>query len=167
MTPSLPRRRPGRRQLFALAAAVVLVAVDQLSKHWAVNQLADGRVQPLIPGLLQLRLAYNTGAAFSLFTGATWALGVVSLLVAIGLVVWLLSQPRMGAWQMAGAAVLLGGAAGNGIDRWRLRAVVDFLEFVPVSFPVFNLADVAINVAVVCFALDLLRSRNGRSRTTA
>ncbi len=91
------------------------------------------------------------------------SLGVVSLLVGLGLVLWLLAQPRMGVWQAAGCACLLGGAIGNGVDRWRLGAVVDFLEFVPVSFPVFNLADVAINVAVACFLLDLL----GRPRSVA
>jgi signal peptidase II len=47
----------------------------------------------------------------------------------------------------------------NGLDRWRLGAVVDGLEFVPVSFPVFNLADVAINLAVLCLLIDLLSKR--------
>jgi signal peptidase II len=50
---------------------------------------------------------------------------------------------------------LLGGATGNGIDRWTSGAVVDFLALVPINFPVFNLADVAINLAVLCFAIDL------------
>lgn len=48
---------------------------------------------------------------------------------------------------------------GNGLDRWRIGGVVDFLELVPVQFPVFNLADVAINVAVVCLILDLWEGR--------
>jgi len=53
--------------------------------------------------------------------------------------------------------LLLGGAIGNGLDRWRLGSVVDFLEFVPIAFPVFNVADVAINLAVACLVIDLLR----------
>ncbi|MEB3262874.1 MAG: signal peptidase II [Synechococcus sp.] len=167
MNPPPARRRPARRQLLGLAAAALVLALDQLSKHWAVTHLADGQVHPFLAGVLQLRLVYNTGAAFSLFTGSTAALGLVSFLVALGLVVWLLSQPRMGPWQLAGCSVLLGGALGNGLDRWRLGAVVDFLEFVPVSFPVFNLADVAINVAVACFALDLLLGRSSRPRPSA
>jgi signal peptidase II len=51
---------------------------------------------------------------------------------------------------------------GNGIDRWRAGAVVDFLEFIPIHFPIFNLADVAINLAVACFLLDLLRPHADR-----
>ena len=51
------------------------------------------------------------------------------------------------------------GAIGNGLDRWRLGRVVDLFEFLPVSFPVFNVADIAINLAVLCLALDLLHQR--------
>jgi len=58
-----------------------------------------------------------------------------------------------------GRCFLLGGSAGNGIDRWLHGAVVDGLELVPFSFPVFNLADVAINLAVLCLLLDGLRSQ--------
>ena len=65
-------------------------------------------------------------------------------------------------WQWLGAGLLLGGAIGNGLDRWRLGTVVDFLAFMPVRFPIFNGADVAINLAVICFAFDLLQ-RHGPS----
>ena len=61
-----------------------------------------------------------------------------------------------------GAAV--GGALGNGLDRWRYGQVVDLLEFVPVSFPVFNVADVAINLAVAALVIDALVSRGRPSR---
>ena len=56
-------------------------------------------------------------------------------------------------------SMIMGGALGNGLDRWRLGSVVDFLALVPVPFPVFNLADVAINLAVLFFLLHLSRPR--------
>ena len=62
------------------------------------------------------------------------------------------------------AGGLLGGAAGNGIDRWRSGAVVDFLALVPIHFPVFNLADVAINLALLCLAIDVLGPQPGEGR---
>jgi signal peptidase II len=65
-------------------------------------------------------------------------------------------------WNGLALGLLLGGAVGNGIDRWRAGAVVDFLEFIPIHFPIFNLADVAINLAVACFLLDLLRPHADR-----
>lgn len=144
------------RRLSPLALAAAVVLLDQLSKHWALTHLTAGLSRPLLPGLLALQLVHNDGAAFSLFRGASQPLAVVSLLVSAGVLLWILRAPPREAWLSLGLGFLLGGAAGNGIDRWRHGLVTDFLALVPVSFPVFNLADVAINAAVVCFALDLL-----------
>lgn len=149
-----------RTLAFGLAAAVVLL--DQLSKAWAVEALARGP-RALLPGVLDLSLAFNTGAAFSLFSGGAAPLGLVSVAMVAGVTVWLLRQGSLPLWRALGAGFLLGGAAGNGIDRWRSGAVVDFLALVPITFPIFNLADVAINLAVLCFALDLFRQGRGGS----
>ena len=140
----------------AWLVALLVVTIDQASKFWALAVLPFGEVRSLWPGLLQLRRVSNTGAAFSLFTGSTPLLGLVSLAVAIGVVVLLLRQPPTKPLPALALGFLLGGAVGNGVDRWRLGAVIDFLEFVPIPFPVFNIADVAINLAVLCFAVDAL-----------
>ena len=156
--------RPSRdlsRQAAWLMALLVVV-VDQLSKRWALSTLAGEGSVPFVPGLLQLQLVFNSGAAFSLLTSSTWLLGLVSLLVALALLVWIQISAPLRPWQWLGAGLLLGGAIGNGLDRWRLGTVVDFLAFVPVRFPIFNGADVAINLAVICFAFDLLQ-RHGPS----
>ena len=130
--------------------ALVVVLSDQLSKLLALQHLSGRGVAPLLPGLLQQRLVFNTGAAFSLLEGNAFGLGLVSAVVALGLVLWIQTSGPLSRWQSLGLGLLLGGAIGNGIDRWRLGSVVDFLEFVPIQFPVFNLADTAINLAVVC-----------------
>ena len=148
------------RPVYFTALAVVLS--DQLSKLVALQQLSGRGVQPLLPGLLQQRLVFNTGAAFSILEGNAFGLGLVSAAVAVGLVLWIQSSGTLSRWQSLGLGLLLGGAIGNGLDRWRLGSVVDFLEFVPVPFPVFNLADTAINLAVVCLLIDLLRRQDGR-----
>ena len=156
--------RPSRdlsRQAAWLMALLVVV-VDQLSKRWALSTLAGEGSVPFVPGLLQLQLVFNSGAAFSLLTSSTWLLALVSLLVALALLVWIQISAPLRPWQWLGAGLLLGGAIGNGLDRWRLGTVVDFLAFVPVRFPIFNGADVAINLAVICFAFDLLQ-RHGPS----
>lgn len=139
----------------SLIAALVVVVLDQLSKHLALRHLPPGYGTPLWPGLLNLQLVRNTGAAFSLFTGQPRLLGLVSLVVSVALLLWILRRPPRGPWESLGFGLLLGGALGNGLDRWRLGAVVDFLALVPIQFPVFNLADVAINLAVLCFFLHL------------
>ena len=148
------------RPVYRIALAVVVS--DQLSKLWALHQLSGRGVQPLLPGLLQQRLVFNTGAAFSMLEGNAFALGLVSAAVALGLVFWIQSSGTLNRWQSLGLGLLLGGAIGNGLDRWRLGSVVDFLEFVPIHFPVFNLADTAINLAVLCLLIDVLRRQDGR-----
>lgn len=153
----------GQRRLIAYGLAIAVVLADQLSKAWALRALAQGP-RPLLPGLIELSLTFNTGAAFSLFTGGAAGLGVVSLAVVLAAVVWLQRQPSLPVVRLLAAGLLLGGAAGNGIDRWRSGAVVDFLALVPVTFPVFNLADVAINLAVLCIAIEVLRGQPQEGR---
>ena len=104
----------------------------------------DGRSLQAVPGLLDLRLVHNTGAAFSMLRGSTAVLGLLSLVVVIAVLIWLWRQPRLPIWQGLAVGLLLGGSLGNGIDRWRLGYVVDFLALVPINFPIFNPADVAI-----------------------
>jgi signal peptidase II len=147
----------------AYRLALAVVVLDQLSKAWVRSQLQEGQVQPLLPGLVQQRLVFNTGAAFSLLTGKAWLLGLVSAGVAVALVLWI---QRGGPWhrlQALGLGLLLGGAIGNGVDRWRLGTVVDFLEIVPIRFPVFNVADVAINLAVAALVIDWWRQQSSRA----
>jgi signal peptidase II len=145
-----------RTRVLAFGCAALVVLLDQLSKAWAVSHLPSFGITPWLPGVLALQLTRNTGAAFSLFSGHPELLGMVSLAVALGVAFWIQRQGAMPTPRCLGVGLLLGGAIGNGLDRWRLGYVVDFLSLVPVSFPVFNLADVAINLAVVCFAIDLL-----------
>ena len=142
--------------------ALVVVVIDQLSKAWALSHLGGAGSVPFLPGLLNLQLVFNSGAAFSLLTRSTGLLGLVSLAVAVALLAWIQLSAPLRFWQWLGAGLLLGGALGNGLDRWRLGTVVDFLAFVPIRFPIFNGADVAINLAVICIAFDLLR-RHGPS----
>ena len=142
-----------RSLIYGLAAAVVVL--DQLSKAWARQALVAGPRQ-LLPGLLDLHLTTNTGAAFSLFTNSAAGLGLVSLLVVLVTIGWIQRQSLpLPLYRTLAVGFLLGGATGNGIDRWTSGAVVDFLALVPINFPVFNLADVAINLAVLGFAIDL------------
>jgi signal peptidase II len=137
----------------------LVVLADQLTKIWAAQELQGASSRPLIPGLIDLYYTTNTGAAFSLFTGSSRLLGVVSLLVALAVAGWIVNSGRraLPLSRALALGLLLGGAIGNGIDRWRLGEVIDFLALVPVNFPVFNIADVAINLAVVGFLVDLIQ----------
>lgn len=143
-----------------LLISVLIVVIDQASKAWVCAHLQLGRPAPFLPGLLQLRWVRNTGAAFSLFRDSTLVLGLLSLVVALGVAVWIWRSRQQPFWQGLALAFLLGGTVGNGIDRWSLGHVTDFLELVPINFPIFNGADIAINLAVACFVIDALTRRH-------
>ena len=119
MKRTLPRRS-------TLLIALLIVVVDQLSKTAASSALQRGQSLPLLPHLLSLQLVHNTGAAFSVLQGSTALLGLLSLGVGIGLILWIWRERVLPFWQALAAAALLGGTVGNGIDRWRLGHVVDF-----------------------------------------
>ena len=157
MNRTLPRQS-------TLLIALVIVVVDQVSKGVASSVLQDGNTLPLLPHLISLQLVHNTGAAFSVLRGSTALLGLLSLGVGIGLILWIWRQRVLPFWQALASAALLGGTLGNGLDRWRLGYVVDFLALEPIDFPIFNGADVAINLAVLCFGIDLWTRRGDTSR---
>lgn len=151
-----------RRQGGLLVAAVVLAA-DVASKAWALHAWAAG-VLPwwLAEGELGLRFAWNRGMSFSLMDGwayGPWILAAVAVAACGWFVHWLGERPF--GWQQVGLGLLIGGAAGNLVDRVQHGAVVDFILVNPAGlFPyTFNLADSAISVGVVLLLLDSWRRR--------
>jgi signal peptidase II len=151
-------RRRGVVRLLFVAVALAAYAADLGSKQWALRALADGDV-PLLGDWFTLHLTYNPGAAFS--TGTEFTIVFTCLaIVAVGVVLWL--SRRLGSLVWAAAfGLLLGGVAGNLTDRlFREPAplhghVIDFL-MLP-NWPVFNLADVCINLAAGLIILQTFR----------
>jgi signal peptidase II len=137
-------------RLFAAGVAAAVVVVDQLTKWWATNALADGPIV-VVDGWFQFRLTFNTGASFSLFSGG----GQLIALVAIGVVIMIFYVLGDASRRLEAVALglVLGGAVGNLLDRvFRGSglldgAVVDFIDFS--SFATFNVADIAINIGVL------------------
>lgn len=134
-----------------IAAAVL--AADIWAKRAAARLTAP---VTLIPGVVGLRYAQNTGMAFSLFSGQPWVLGVVSLIIIAG--GWLLLRRyRLGVWSRTAAMLMLGGALGNMIDRFFTGYVVDMIEILAFRFAIFNVADAALTVGCLVMALSILR----------
>lgn len=133
-----------RSRVFAIA--LVVIAVDQLTKVWAVSRLEVGPDIKVIGDFFKLSFTRNPGASFSFATGTTWLFTVIATAVAVAIVrtTKTLTHP---VWAMCLGA-LLGGALGNLLDRLfrspgHLQGhVVDFIRFP--HFPLFNIADCAI-----------------------
>ena len=141
-----------KNSLFWIAAFVVLV-LDQTAKHWVTQNFQLEETRPLLPGIFHLTYVTNSGAAFSLFSqGGGW-LRWLSLVVSFGLVLLAWLGPSLSRWEQLGYGLILGGAMGNGIDRFVSGRVVDFLDFRLIHFAVFNVADVFINVGIACLLI--------------
>ena len=134
-----------------LGVAVVVLALDQVTKWLALSRL-DGRTPvQVLDGALQLRLVRNPGAAFGMAQGMTLVLTAIAVVVVVAIL--RMARRLTSRWWALALGLVLGGAMGNLTDRV-FRApgpgrghVVDFLELP--RWPVFNLAD----SAIVCAAL--------------
>jgi len=129
-----------------VTVAAVVVLFDQVTKHWALNALDDGRTIDIV-GSLRFNLAFNTGMAFAKGQGIGPVIAVVGVIVVAYLLVGLRRNTGPGA---VFVGLVAGGAAGNIIDRlfrgdaWLQGAVVDFVDLQ--WWPIFNVADAAIVV---------------------
>ncbi len=149
-----------KNPLFWLSA-VVSIILDHLTKFWVVQTFdlsSPPDTLPLWQGVFHFTYVINTGAAFSLFSnGGVYWLRWLSLIVSLALMAWAWFGPKFPRWEQVGYGLILGGALGNGIDRFVLGYVVDFLDFRLIRFPVFNLADVFINIGIVCLLIATFR----------
>ena len=137
------------------------IALDRFTKAAAASLTAP---RVLIPGVLGLRYAQNTGMAFSLLAGRSWLLGLLTLaiLAAGGL---FLRRFRLGALPRFGALLVLSGGLSNAWDRFFAGYVTDMLELLFVRFAIFNVADVCVCTGAALCALSLLaRPRDWQER---
>lgn len=129
-----------------LPVAVGVTVADQLTKHWAVNSLADRDID--VVWTLRFHLSFNTGMAFSRGQNLGPVIGVVALVVVVALLLSLKRQP--GRLTDIAVGMIIGGAIGNVLDRlfrgdaWLRGGVVDFIDFQ--WFPIFNVADMGVTV---------------------
>lgn len=141
--------------------SALVIAADQVTKQLVVNKLALFDRIPLFDWL-NLTLMHNTGAAFSIFAGATpWFFVGLGVLVSVGILVWMRRHPRGETLVAASLALILGGALGNAIDRATRGYVIDFVDFHIQGwhYPAFNVADSAIVLGAILLGLDMLRPR--------
>lgn len=136
------------RWVQALGIALVVLVLDQATKHWAVNALSGNRTIDLV-GSLRFNLAFNTGASFSIGSGSGFGpiFSVVVVVVVVAILRFIRTLP--GRLNLVAAGLIVGGAIGNLVDRvfrdgdgFLGGAVVDFIDLQ--WWPIFNIADVGV-----------------------
>lgn len=157
-------------QLVWLWLSVLVVVLDQASKHWFEHNLSLYEQIVIIPDMFSWTLAYNKGAAFSFLADQggwqRWFFALVALVASGVLLVWLKRLQRHERLLAAGLALVLGGALGNLYDRVVLGHVVDFILVHWQDrwfFPAFNLADSAITVGAGILILDMIVNKKEQS----
>ena len=166
-SPSSGRRRASRQAIAVLATlAVVVYALDQLTKLWVTSTMFEGEQIPVLPPLLHWYYIRNSGAAFSIGENITWVFSIVMTVVSVAILVYA-RRVRSRAWAVA-LGLVLGGALGNLTDRllrepsFGMGHVVDFIQLP--NFAIFNVADSAVvsGVALICLLTVLGIGADGR-----
>ncbi|AWT14837.1 MULTISPECIES: signal peptidase II [Stenotrophomonas] len=145
--------------LIWLTVSLLVIALDQASKHWVVTALPEYTAVPVIEGVWNWYRSYNTGAAFSFLSDAGGWQQVVFSILALGisglLAYWLYQTPRSAYKVALPYALVIGGALSNVIDRSLRGHVVDFIQWHwrDYYWPAFNLSDSAIMVGAIAIAL--------------
>jgi signal peptidase II len=145
--------------------SLLIILLDQLAKYFMVHGLESGQSLRIFP-FFNLILSYNQGAAFG-FLGeqSGWQiffLSMISLIVIVILSIWLLRLSYPSPWTACALSLVIGGAAGNLIDRLRLAYVIDFFDFHLGSwhYATFNTADSAIVIGIFILLLRNFLTRN-------
>jgi signal peptidase II len=143
---------------------LAVAALDQVTKMIVTRQLALLETVTVVPGLLNLTHVRNSGVAFGFLNATDFAfkpvlMAVFALAALVGVGLYAAQLPLDHRWARAGLALVIGGAAGNLVDRARQGFVVDFVDayWRGWHFWAFNVADAGITIGVIVLILDLLR----------
>ena len=152
-------------QLITTIIAVILIAVDRITKNWAAQALASGDIA-VIDKVLYFRYTENTGVAFSMFSDNRWILvGITSVMLIVALA-FFLSGKIKDKLELFALSLIIAGGVGNLIDRLSLGYVIDFIDVRIINFAIFNVADMCITIGaiLVCIAAFAAEKREKREQ---
>lgn len=147
-----------KRLLLDMFLLVLLVLADQVTKYYAVLHLKNQPAMPLIQGVLEFNYLENRGAAFGMLQDQKVFFIFIAIMI-LTVITWVLYRApdhrKYNAFHLL-LVMIASGAIGNTIDRLRYDYVVDFIYFVLIDFPIFNVADIYVTVATACLVILLL-----------
>jgi signal peptidase II len=154
------------RLLALIGALTAALTLDAATKFWAEQALTLHQPVPVVGEFFRFTLGYNTGVAFSLFADSGPAAAILSGLIILGILAWIVLQLRVDRLPVRTAlpfGLLIGGALGNFFDRLADGRVTDFLDLGIGSarWPTFNMADVALSLAIVALFLVSMNISSG------
>jgi len=144
------------RKIIVFSIFIATFLIDSLSKLFILNISPNMDNFNLDLGIISVTRIYNTGAAFGILKGWTSFLIIFSLLILIVLSLYVYKKHKeLNILQASGLGMIMGGTAGNFFDRATFGYVIDFIKLNFIDFPVFNLADLFINIGVILILISL------------
>jgi signal peptidase II len=152
--------------VFYYIISVVVILIDQLSKWWIVKHLELGESIQVIENFLYITSHRNRGAAWGILQGQMWFFYIITVVVIIGIIVYMQRAAKGKRLLGISLGLMLGGAIGNFIDRIFRQEVVDFINtyIFGYDFPVFNIADSALVIGVFLLMIQMFKEESESKR---
>ena len=145
-----------KNKLFFLSLSIFIVLIDQFTKYLISYNYKRFINKDFL--LFRLDFIKNYGAAFNIFSGSRIFLSIISIIFSIILIYLIIRKNSISVLDLYSYSFILGGTIGNGIDRVFKGFVIDFINLNPINFPVFNFADISINIGFILMIYRIFRS---------
>ena len=143
-------------KIYFLSLSIFIVLIDQYTKYLMFYNKKLFINKDFL--LFKLDFVKNYGAAFNLFSGSRVFLSLISILFSILLIYLIFRKNTLNSFDLYSYSFILGGTIGNGIDRIYRGFVVDFINLNIINFPVFNIADISINIGFIFLLYNIFKN---------
>ena len=144
-----------KTKLYFVSLSIFIVLIDQFTKHLMFHNKKLFNKDFL---LFKLDFVKNYGAAFNIFSGSRVFLSLISIFISILLIYLIFRKNTLNLFDLYSYSFILGGTIGNGIDRIYRGFVVDFINLNIINFPVFNIADISINIGFIILLYNIFKN---------
>ena len=143
------------KRLYFILLSLIIALIDQLSKYI----ISEYKYLLINKEIIIFNIDYvkNYGAAFSLLSGSRFFLSLISIIITILLIYFILNNLIISKIDLLSYSFILGGTIGNGIDRITKGYVIDFINLNFIDFPVFNIADISINIGLLLIIYGFIK----------
>ena len=143
------------KRFYFILLSLLIILSDQFTKNIIIRYYKELLNNDLI--LFSIDYVKNYGAAFNIFNGNRLLLSIVSIIVTVILIYFILIKKNITNLDLLSYSFILGGTVGNGIDRVTKGYVIDFINLNYINFPVFNIADISINIGLIFIIYGLIK----------
>ena len=144
-------------RIYYIIFSLIIVLSDQITKSVISKYSSSFINKDFI--IFSLDYVKNYGAAFSIFSGSRNLLSLISITITIILIYYILNKKFNSNIELFSYSFILGGTFGNGIDRVVKGYVIDFINLNFIEFPIFNIADISINIGLILIIYDYIKNK--------